>query len=171
MDRVYNDYYALIFKYILYLTADKELTHDLLQETFYRFYKNTRNVQQEKALLIKIARNLVYDYYRKKRLLSFLPYQKDTRIDDKPLPEEIVERGEEIIALYKALQQIKLSYRETIVLRYIEDFSVKEVAIALNCSEIQVKNNTARGLKALRSILVGGMCDGQTTKRTFKHSN
>ena len=169
MGRVYHEHYALIYKYILYLTADKELTHDLLQETFYRFYKNTRQVQQEKALLVKIARNLVYDYFRKKRLLSFIPYQKDIRIDDKPLPDEIVERGEEIIALYKALQQIKLSYREAIVLRYIEDFSVKEVAIALNCSEIQVKNNTARGLKALRVLMEGGEKDGEKAERTFEN--
>lgn len=169
MDRVYHEHYALIYKYILYLTANKELTHDLLQETFYRFYKNTRQVQQEKALLVTIARNLVYDYFRKKRLLSFIPYQKDIPIDDKPLPDEIVERGEEITALYKALQQIKLSYREAIVLRYIEDFSVKEVAIALNCSEIQVKIIQRGDLKQV--LLEGGEKDGQKAERTFKNKN
>lgn len=157
--RVYDEHYRSIFKYILYLTGDIELTHDLLQETFFRFYKQTF-VKNEYALLIRIARNLVYDYFRKKRILSFISLKEDRRIDEQPLPEEVIERGEEVAGLYQALQQIKLTYKEVIILRYIEELSVKEVALALGCSEVKVKNNTARGLKALRQVMEGGIADG-----------
>lgn len=71
------------------------------------------------------------------------------------LPEVVVERNAENEKLYDALQQIKWNYREVIVLRYIEEYSVKETAMILNCSEVKVKNNTARGLKALRELLGG----------------
>ncbi|MEK4229916.1 RNA polymerase sigma factor [Solibacillus sp. FSL H8-0538] len=156
--RTYDEHYDSVFKYILYLTGNIDLTHDLLQETFYRFFKQDF-VKKERALLIKTARNLVYDHFRKKRILSFISLKEDKRVDEQPLPDEIVERGEEVAVLYRALQQIKLSYRESVVLRYIEELSVKEVAIALGCSEAQVKNNTARGLKALRQVMEGGEDD------------
>lgn len=153
---IYDAHYTAIFSYILYLTSDKELTHDLLQETFYRYFSNTnKTVENEKAFLLRIARNLVYDHFRKKRLLKFFTLTKDDRVDTAPLPVEIVTQGEDTAALYSALQQLKFSYRETVVLRYIEEYSVKEVAKILGCSEAQVKNNTARGLQKLRLLLEG----------------
>lgn len=109
-------------------------------------------MRNDKAVLIRIARNLVYDHYRRKRLLKWLPIEQE-RPDERPLPPEIVERSEEVRRLYRALSEIRLNYREAIVLRYIEEMSVKEVAGHLQMTEVQVKNNTVRGLKALRKIL------------------
>lgn len=171
MEELYKQYYALIFKYILYLTHDREVTNDLLQETFLRYFQAKKPVQQERALLIKIARNLVYDHWRRKRLLSFIPYRKDDRIDEQPLPFELLEQQEDVIALYDALQKIKLSYREAVVLRYIEELPVKEVAELLGCSEAQVKNNTARGLKALKKVMEEARQHEPTIEKISEHTD
>ena len=154
---MYRENYTAVYKYILYLTNDSQLAHDLLQETYYRFYKQQASIiDNPKAFLLRIARNIVYDHFRKNRIIKFFTLTNDDRIDEAPLPEEIAEKGEEVEALYNALQQLKLSYREVVMLRYIEDYSVKEVAMILGQSETQVKNNTARGLQALRKLLEGG---------------
>ncbi|WP_052344389.1 RNA polymerase sigma factor [Bacillus ndiopicus] len=116
------------------------------------FY-HTKQVQNEKALLIRIARNLVYDHFRRKRHLKWLPLPKKDYADEASLPEELLLRSQEVQELYKALTKIKINYREVIVLRYIEELSVKEVAHYLELSEVQVKNYTAQGLKALRNIM------------------
>lgn len=71
------------------------------------------------------------------------------------LPEEVILQNAENKALYNALQQIKTNYREVVILRYIEQYSVKETAQILNTTEVKVKNDTARGLKALRELLGG----------------
>ena len=162
--KIYEVNYIAVYKYILYLTNDAQLAHGLLQETFYRFYRQqTSNIDNPKAFLLRIARNIVYDHFRKKRIVQFFTLTKDERIDESPLPEEVVEKGEEVEALYKALQQLKFSYREVIVLRYIEDYSVKETAIILGQSEAHIKNNTTRGLQALRKLLEGGEGNARTT--------
>ena len=150
---VFEDNYDAVYKYIRYLTNDPELTHDLLQETFYRFYHKNYS-EFERTYLLKIARNLVYDHYRRKKIIGFFQLKTEP-VAVAELPEAVVERNAENEKLYTALQQIKWNYREVIVLRYIEDYSVKETAIILNCSEVKVKNNTARGLKALRELLGG----------------
>lgn len=150
---VFEDNYDAVYKYIRYLTNDPELTHDLLQETFYRFYHKNYS-EFERTYLLKIARNLVYDHYRRKKIIGFFQLKTEP-VAVAELPEAVVERNAENEKLYTALQQIKWNYREVIVLRYIEEFSVKETAIILNCSEVKVKNNTARGLKALRELLGG----------------
>ena len=123
---------------------------------FYVICNFTVAIEQKRAFLLRIARNIVYDHFRKKRLIQFFSLAKDNRVDIEPLPEEVLIKGEEVAALYRALQEIKLTYREVVILRYIEDYSVKEVASILGCSQVQVKNNTARGLQALRKLLGGG---------------
>ncbi|MEC1180567.1 sigma factor-like helix-turn-helix DNA-binding protein [Metasolibacillus meyeri] len=57
--------------------------------------------------------------------------------------------------LYAALGQLKLSYRECIVLQKIEGYSIKETAEILTCTEVQVRNHTERGMKALQKLLGG----------------
>lgn len=153
---VFEAHYDAVYKYIRYLTNDAELTHDLLQETFTRFFQKNYT-SHERMILLKIARNLVADYCRRQKIISFF------QITDEPpatakLPEEVVLQNAELERLYAALQQIKWQYREAVVLRYIEEYSVEEVAVILKCNETKVKNNTARGLKALR-VLLGGDAD------------
>ena len=159
----YNQYYDLVYKYILYTTHDEHLTHDLLQETFYKFFRQAKmTISNEQAYLLRIARNLIYDHFRKKRLIHFFTLKEDTRIDDAPLPDCLIIQEEISSMLYKALQQIPLKQREVIVLRYIEDFTVKETAQILNCNETRVKNDTARGLKTLRKLIEGSELDDRT---------
>ena len=151
--QVFDDHYDAVYKYIRYLTNDTDLAHDFLQETFYRFYQKNYT-EHERTYLLKIARNLVYDHSRRKKIVSFFQLKSEPVAENK-LPEEVVVRNDEVEKLYTALQQIKWSYREVVVLRYIEEYSVKETAEILGCSEVKVKNNTARGLKALRDLLGG----------------
>lgn len=150
---VFDTHYDAIYTYILYLTNDRHLAHDLLQETFYRYYQKNYDTN-ERLYLLKIARNLVYDHYRRKKLIGFFTLKKEP-IAHTLLPEEVVLQNAENEALYTALQQIKTNYREAVILRYIEQYSVKETAQIFNTTEAKVKNDTARGLKALRALLGG----------------
>ena len=127
-----------------------------MQDTFYKFFKNhQRSIQNEKAYLIKIARNLITDHFRKKRLIQIITLKEDKRIDDAPLPDLIVLQQELSIELFKALYELPMKYREVVVLRYIEGYSVKETAAILKCNETRVKNDSVRGLKTLRILLEG----------------
>ncbi|MEK4426131.1 RNA polymerase sigma factor [Solibacillus sp. FSL K6-1523] len=153
---LFDAHYEAVYKYIRYLTNDADLAHDFLQETFYRYYQKNYT-EHERTYLLKIARNIVYDHYRRKKILSFFHLKTEPEAQGE-LPEEVIIQNDELEKLYTALQRIKWNYREVVVLRYIEEYSVKETAEILNCSEVKVKNNTARGLKALR-ILLGGAED------------
>lgn len=154
-----------IYKYIFFMVNNKELAEDLTQETFFKAFKQFQTFRNEAAIITwlkRIARNLVYDYYRKKRLIQFLPLTfKMEYQDDTQTPVELLETAEEMAVLYGALRKLKLNHRETIVLRKIEGLSVKETAQFLECTEAKVKNNTVRAIAALKKVLQeGGHDDG-----------
>lgn len=159
-EQFYEQYSDAIFKYIFMLVGKKETAEDFTQETFYRAYKQFETFQEQASIqtwLRKIARNLVYDHYRRKRIIQFIPFlsqheQQDTQL----LPNEIVEKGEAIVAVYRALSKLKLEYKEVIILRKIEGLSIKETANLLGWTEVKVKNATACAMQALKKELDEG---------------
>ena len=76
-----------------------------MQETFIR-YGRMQSVENPKAALYRIARNLVYDYSKRKKLLQWVPIIGDQYKDTAMLPEEIALKGEEVAALYEALREL-----------------------------------------------------------------
>ena len=58
------------------------------------------------------------------------------------------------LAMVQALQQLPSKQRASVVLRYYDQLSVRETAIALQVSEGTVKSQTAKGLANLRSQIL-----------------
>ena len=160
-EQYFDEHDEAVFHFIYFLVGHKETAEDLTQETFLRALKtpNYRGDAQVKTWLITIARNTVYDFFRRKKLLKFVPFlAHNEKIDHTYTPENWLDKQSTAYVLYEALGNLKFEYREAIVLRKIEGFSIKETAHILQWSESKVKNNTERGLKALR-ILLGGEWD------------
>ncbi|MGE8204862.1 RNA polymerase sigma factor [Heyndrickxia sp. NPDC080065] len=156
-EAIYLEYSDKVYSYIFLLVKNKELAEDLTQETFYKAYRKIHSFKEEASIytwLIKIGRNLTYDFYRRRRVLSFFSIEKynDKRVSN-DTPQEIIIKGERVQILYEAIKKLKLEYQEVIILRKIKDFSIKEVSIILGWSEVKVKNTTSRAIVSLRKIL------------------
>ncbi|WP_342472577.1 RNA polymerase sigma factor [Metasolibacillus sp. FSL H7-0170] len=155
----YDTYSEEIFQFIYFLVGHKETAEDLTQDTFVKALKSSitfRGDANIKTWLVTIARNSVYDYYRRKRLIQFIPFIVNYEgTEETYTPEAWLLKQAADAELYAALGQLKLAYRECIVLRKIEGYSIKETAKILRCSETQVRNRTERGMKALQKLLGG----------------
>jgi RNA polymerase sigma-70 factor (ECF subfamily) len=55
--------------------------------------------------------------------------------------------------LQQAIQSLKPTYRSIVILRGINEFSIKETATILQCNEANVKVDYHRALKVLRKKL------------------
>jgi len=62
---------------------------------------------------------------------------------------------ENSLDLMTSLKQIKPKYRDVIILKYLEDISVEEIARSLNKPEGTIKTWINRGLKQLRLYMKG----------------
>jgi RNA polymerase sigma-70 factor (ECF subfamily) len=73
--------------------------------------------------------------------------------------EEAVESSfshEDAGAIHEALDQLDLKHREVLVLHFLEDFSVSEIAAVVACPEGTVKSRIYHAKKAMKEILVRG---------------
>lgn len=66
---------------------------------------------------------------------------------------------EEGIDLWGALTQLEEKYKTALLLRFYQDYAVKEIATILELPEGTVKSNIRRGLQRLRQLLKGAYID------------
>lgn len=154
----YDTHFDEIFRYIFYMTASKELAEDLTQETFMRFYRSDfRGESSVRTYVHQIARRIVYDHFRRKKLIQWLPFTQKHEQATTAL-EDVLIIKEEHEQLYNALQQLKLSYKDVLIYRKLEGYSIQQTAHILGWSETKVSNTQRSAMKQLQ-LLLGGMQD------------
>lgn len=153
----YEKYHDDIFRYCMVKTRDRSKSLDITQDTFMKFWEyilKGKEIEQERPLLYRIASNLIIDSYRKKKdILSpdFTTgeYEHHVQYDDSDRQIDKLD-GERIIGLLHELPELT---REIITLRFINDFSISEIAHTINRDNKTVSVYLHRGIKQLRTIV------------------
>ena len=119
----------------------EDAVHEAIVKAFSKLY-SLKNDSFAKTWLIRIVINECYTILRKRK----------REIYSEEITEEEAEK-QDYSELYTALNRLPADYRVTIVLYYIEGYSVSETADILKVSEGTVKSRLSRGRKKLRSFL------------------
>lgn len=156
-DRLYDKHFRAVYQYVFYSVNHQAQAEDLTQEVFVRAlraYAQFRGDSSEKTWLFAIARRVVIDSYRKKKweVLSDFSAWKETPAEER-LPDELAEAEEAVRALYAGIRQLKANYRDVIILRSIQELSIKETAEITGWSITKVKVTHHRALKKLKELL------------------
>lgn len=144
-----KEYKIPLYNYIYRIVYRKEDAEDILQETFLKIFKNIKNIDFKrnfKSFIFKIARNSCIDFLRKKRKeIGFTDeiYEKPDNFEERMKLKSKIER---------LLSNLKREEREIIVLKYIENFKIKEIAEILEIPENTVKIKIFRALKKISKI-------------------
>lgn len=77
--------------------------------------------------------------------------------DWRPIPSELLEKKEAREALENAIHSLRRLYREVVLLRDVQDLSIKETASILGISEGAVKTRLLRARLLLRDALAPGI--------------
>ncbi|MGG7164061.1 RNA polymerase sigma factor [Clostridium ihumii] len=125
------------------LSNDKDC-EDAVQEAILKAYNKLKTLKEEeyfKTWLIRILINECYSLKRKE--LKTLSYEEcfDIAADN---------NKDEYSELYFAIQKLPERIRITIVLYYVEGYSIKEIKKILKIPEGTVKSRLAKGRKLLK---------------------
>ncbi len=149
-----------IYRFVYLKVNSPQDSEDLTSEAFFKFWENLDNkkkkIDNPKALLYKIANNLVIDFYRKKSRSEITIDPEDAilaKIKDKTDLNAKLVLDSDIIKVKKALNQLKGNYQNIIIWRYLDDFSVKEIAQIMEKPENNIRVLIHRALKVLKSKL------------------
>lgn len=158
MQNLYIEHNRTIYKYIFYLVQNEQLAEDFMQDTFLKAYKNRHAFRKDSSDLTwlrKIARNIVYDYFRRKKLFSFISFLQEHESSGPDTAMKYILQSEERKELFDALSKLKMAHREVLILRKIEELSLEETATILGWNVDKVKNTQRAAIRNLKEIRKG----------------
>lgn len=159
IDDICKKYYTIVFKYLMSLTHNVDLSEELTQETFFIAIKEIDKFKGKCEIstwLCVIAKHL---YYRENKRNTKIKWSE---LNEKDIQENSFEEkyilNEDRIDLYKKLQYIDETTRNIMYLRLL-GFSFKEIADITGKNETWGKVVYHRGKKELEKLLKGGITD------------
>lgn len=139
-DNIYQDYGDFIFKYLLTLTNNLDLTEELTQETFYQAIKSINNFHDNgtakfSTWLCAIAKNVwLQELNRKNKNLQLKESLQSESIAFYDIEDEYI-KNEDKVMFFKKAHQLSEEKREILYLRLLGDLSFKEIGLVFERSE------------------------------------
>ena len=155
---LYDQHRGLVFRTALAITGDAEAAADLLQEVFLRLHRFASHVDSGRPLepwLYRMTTNLSYTWVKRhNRLLRPLEEVADWLTGSrKDIPAVRSEINESWRQIQQAMSTLPLSHRGVVVLYYIDDLSIQEIAEILDIPVGTVKSRLHYSRQALRKSL------------------
>lgn len=138
------------------LAGDRAAAEDLTQETFIRLLRQTTYSPDRpfRPWLYAVAANVARDHLRQaSRRLVRDDQRLETMEDPKPGPESVAITGALVNDVARAVALLPEEYRVTLILRFGNDLSLDDIAVALDIPLGTVKSRLSVGLRKLRDAL------------------
>jgi RNA polymerase sigma-70 factor, ECF subfamily len=157
------------------ITNNREDAEDVVQESFHKAFLHLGAFQEKSRFstwLTRIAMNEAFMLLRRRRAaVEVSPENPDDGmepsaeafVDPSPNPEESCSEREQRELLAEAINRLGPAIRTAILLRDIEERSVKETAQILGTSITAVKARVFQGRRKLRRTLNPGFLRGLST--------
>jgi RNA polymerase sigma-70 factor (ECF subfamily) len=154
-EKLYDDFSDAVFRRCFFKTSDREIAKDITQESFVRLWKyfeSGEDIENAKALLFRIANNMIIDHYRKKSSQS-LDDMQEHGFDPPEDDHERVIHGIEVEYAMEIVNELPEMYKEAVVMRFVDEMQPKEIAEIIGESENVISVRIHRGLKKIREIV------------------
>ncbi len=155
---LFERYQPMLFRQALFLTGQKDLAHDIVQETFVRVWEQRRVLKPHLSFpgfILRISQNLIRDHARQRKthekLEVFVPSPSPSEGDN---PAEALELTELQNKIRWTLQnQLTERCRQVFLLNRFEGKSYQEIAHLLRLSVRTIEHHVGHALKILRENL------------------
>ncbi len=163
---LYDLYVEKLYKFVFLKINNPAKAEEIVQDIFLKLWKlgqdeAKREVRNVLALLYKMARFAVIDYYRSTNAAKA---KEIVSIDELAASQELeitvdIEQEEEMDQQY-TLEQVKRAladlpeiYKDVVMMRFMDEMDYKEIAEVIGKEEGNVRVLVHRALKKLREIL------------------
>jgi len=162
--KLLRKYWKLVVVLAVSKVGDRREAEDIAQEAFIRAFRSLDKLSHPVAFLgwlLQIARNLVTDHLRTRRVHVSLevlggvvdPSASSGKQTPTPEFETRLEASEEMEEVLGAMNELPERYREVIALRYLQGLSGKQMSELLGEPEGTVRNRLFRAIDKLRESL------------------
>ncbi len=151
IEDAYKQYADYVYKYLLSLTHNTDISEELTQETFYQAVKNIKKFDGSCKIttwLCAIAKNQLLAYQRKHT--AYEPVENITSQGEMQSPEQLFISAQEKASLYKTLHLLTEPFREILYLRLLAGLSFNEIGEIFGKTENWARVTYYRGKEKIK---------------------
>jgi len=158
-DRLFEEFSAPIYNYVLRMVGDPDRAADIAQDTFikaYRHLDSLTDVTSTRSWIYRIATNTAIDEMRRRKWITPLgddDEQPHQRADDRPGPEAQVMAAMLDDRIQRSLMQLRPNHRQCLILSDLEDMSAHQIAEVMQMSYGAVRTLLCRARGEMRRHL------------------
>ncbi len=156
-------YERRIFNFLRQFARNDHDAEDLTQETFVKVYRSLHRYRPALAFtpwLFVIARRTAASHFRSEKYFEELPVEREGGEGN---PAATLEQLDEQDSLWKLVRTLKPKQAEAVWLRYVDGFSVAEIAAIMGTNGIHVKVLLHRARGSLSKMLAARRMDPSKT--------
>jgi RNA polymerase sigma-70 factor, ECF subfamily len=155
-ETLFKRYQLPLYVYVFELARDEQTSLDIVQETFISAARHIGGLQDDEKFgswLFSIAHQKCVQRWRKRsKEESLLEEQTDDFIEYAEGPLDLLIRKEQEEAFMTLLYQLPIPQRSVLLLHFVEDFSLGEIANITGAQLGTVKSRMHYAKKALRKL-------------------
>lgn len=151
-DKLYSEYFQVVYKFILKLSADHELSEDITQETFIKAIKNIKSFKGECKIsvwLCQIAKNIYFSHTKKNARLKTVPIDEINGQAEEP----DFSSKESLLEIHRLLHSLPEPYKEVFTLKTFADLSLAEISQLFGKSESWARVTYLRAKQKLQILI------------------
>ena len=156
-EKIYNDYFKLVYKYLLFLTNNADISEDLAQETSYKAITKIHTFKNKSKIstwLCQIAKNLLLNEVRHNKKINIIPLSDNENLKNYYIVEDYIILNDEKRKLYNEIEKLDKTTRLVILYRIHGNLSFKEIGDLFNKSENWARTTFFRGKENLKEGLL-----------------
>jgi len=149
----YENNVDAVFRFCYFKLSNKELAQDVTQESWSKtwiYITSGKEIENIKAFVFKVAKNLIVDQYRKQKTFSLDNMMEDgfeLSFDERSM----IEDKEEVANILQVLNKLPVDHREIVLMRFLEELSIKEIAEIIGDSPNNISVKIHRIMKDIRT--------------------
>jgi len=161
---IVNRYLTLIYNFTYRLVGNEKVSEDLTQEVFLKAWKNIKKFDTDKSFktwIFTIAKNTSIDFLRKRKDVPMSTFDNDegeniienNLKDEEPDAIEIFTSAQNKKQVENILKELSVVQKEVIVLKYVNEMSLSEIAEIMNIPIDTAKSHHRRALIRMKKAL------------------
>ena len=153
---IYNKYVDELFAYGIGLGFERETLKDAIQDTFFKFYVNKKQLKEVvhlKYYLFRMLKNRLFDIYKSQNKEEVVDIMNLPFLMEPSVLDELVAHEDKIALeteIKNLLDILTDRQREAVYLRFIQEMEYEEVADLLDMTAPAVRKLISRAIKRMR---------------------
>jgi len=160
--KIYDENVEEIHRFVYFKIGNREEANDLTSMIFLKTWNYIQNktlvdAKTLRALLYKISRTSIVDYYRENGSKMTVSLDDEDNnidvIDETENPSERLDQQSNLALIKRMLPLLKEEYREVIIMKFINDLSLDEIADISGKTKGNIRVLLHRSLNALKELV------------------